>query len=525
MRTRDKVAVLLLVALCFAVVFFKIHRLGPSVAALLPEKHYQLLFNMQLDGHGEDVRVSAALPLQTGRQSVRDELVSSSEFRFHIDRKGPNRWGVWERDQAERRHVLVYSCVVRTEARRYELAPEMELPARYPAAVQAHLLSSDTVQSGSNEIRTLLDRLVPEPERRNLPAIVRASFDYCREDIKPVEIKGTTDALTALRLGEASCGGKSRLFAALLRTGGVPARLVGGLILKEGSWTSSHIWAEARLGGHWVPFCPLNGYFAESPPSYLTLYYGDEPLFTRTRDVNFRYFFHGKEILAPPAVAGAPPAGIFNLWAAFEQVGIPVNLLKIILMIPLGALVVVLARNVVGIQTFGTFMPALMAVAFRDTGLAWGIVLFLAVLAVGTAVRVGLERFQLLHTPRLAVLLTTTVIFILGVAVISVTTGRLLPTRISLFPLVILTLTIERFTLISEQDGMGKALGISLGTMLVVAAAYLVMEWSALQVVVLAFPETLLLAVAGFFVVGRWTGMRLSEYLRFREFLAPEGHA
>ena len=47
--------------------------------------------------------------------------------------------------------------------------------------------------------------------------------------------KGTTDALTALRLGEASCNGKSRLFVALARAAGIPARLVGGLVLETGA--------------------------------------------------------------------------------------------------------------------------------------------------------------------------------------------------------------------------------------------------------------------------------------------------
>lgn len=48
------------------------------------------------------------------------------------------------------------------------------------------------------------------------------------------------------------------------------------------------------------------------------------------------------------------------------------NVYKVLLMIPLGALVVVFMRNIIGIRTFGTFMPVLIALAFRETELLWG---------------------------------------------------------------------------------------------------------------------------------------------------------
>ena len=108
--------------------------------------------------------------------------------------------------------------------------------------------------------------------------------------------------------------------------------------------------------------------------------------------------------------------------------------LKIILMLPFGALAVVVFRNIVGIETFGTFMPALIAVACRDTGLAWGVTLLALILGIGAAVRIALDRFQLLHTPRLAVMLTVIVILVLAISLAGLVTGFVLPTRVSLFP-------------------------------------------------------------------------------------------
>jgi hypothetical protein len=523
MRIRHKIVVVVLVGVCYLLLFYKIHIWGSGISRMLPQRYYELMLNMSLDGHDEDVQLSVALPTITSRQTVREEFFGSPEFAFHIRRDGSNRWGIWEKSGAHGRYVIVYSGMVRAEAKRYELAARIDLPKQAPAEVESYLLATKDIQSDSPDVKELFDHLAPLSERGNAAAIVRAAFDYTSKVVKPIEFKGTTDAVTTLRLGEASCGGKSRLFAALCRAGGIPARLVGGLIMKDGTWRSSHIWAETWIAGRWIPFCPLNGYFAEIPSHYLVLYYGDFPLFTYTRDINFNYYFHAKRVLAPPpeAIKAAKqfPRGILNLWLAFEQVQIPLNLLKIILMMPLGALVVVLARNIIGIETFGTFMPALMAVAFRDTGLVWGLVLFISILAFVATIRYGLERLQLLHTPRLAVLMTGTVAFMITVILTGVATGHILPTRVISFPIVILTLTVERFTDVWEEDGLIKAIKVVVGTVFVVAAAFAAMNWELLQIIVVTFPETLLLLVAAFVIVGRWTGIRLSEYLRFRDLI------
>ena len=60
---------------------------------------------------------------------------------------------------------------------------------------------------------------------------------------------------------------------------------------------------------------------------------------------------------------------------------------QVLVLIPLGGLLVVVLRNVIGFPTFGTFMPILIALAFRETQLLWGIVLFTFI--VGRASRSG----------------------------------------------------------------------------------------------------------------------------------------
>ena len=67
-----------------------------------------------------------------------------------------------------------------------------------------------------------------------------------------------------------------------------------------------------------------------------------------------------------------------------------------VLMLPIGALVVVLFRNVLGVPTFGTFLPALIAASVATTGLLWGMVSIVIVTVSVLFARLGLQRLQLL---------------------------------------------------------------------------------------------------------------------------------
>ena len=92
------------------------------------------------------------------------------------------------------------------------------------------------------------------------------------------------------------------------------------------------------------------------------------------------------------------------------------------MVIPVGILILVVLRNIVGVKTFGTFMPVLIALAFRQTGLVWGIAFFSLVVAIGLAARFYLEQLKLLLVPRLACIV---IVVILAIAMLTVLSFRL----------------------------------------------------------------------------------------------------
>ena len=132
-------------------------------------------------------------------------------------------------------------------------------------------------------------------------------------------------------------------------------------------------------------------------------------------------------------------------------------------MIPIGALVIMLLRNFIGVKTFGTFMPVLVALAFRETRLMWGSLLFAVIVSLGLLIRFYLEKLRLLLVPRLTCVLTVVVLLMAGISVLSQRLDLQPGLSIALFPMVIISMTIERMSIVWEERGASEAIQEGVG--------------------------------------------------------------
>lgn len=198
-----------------------------------------------------------------------------------------------------------------------------------------------------------------------------------------------------------------------------------------------------------------------------------------------------------------------------SESNIPLETLKIILILPFAATIVAIFRNVIGLQTYGVFGPAIMSIAFLSSGLIIGLILFGVLLITGVFVRKYIERLNLMLVPRLAVLLTLCCIIIAALITIGIKTGNQSLATITVFPLIIMSIIIENFMKTTVEKGIKDALKISLSTLFVALICFIVISQSTLQAVVMTHPEILLLVVGFNLLLGRWKGLRMVEYLRF----------
>ena len=527
--SRARLAYIILLLLMLGIpagsLYYKLYIVQLPLKSLIPDVSYRIETLLEVDGYGNDINVSTFIPKNDSRQSVFEEKNSAGIFNLEIEFRDLNRIARWNADSVNGHQYITYTYNVRARHVRYDIAPDLMILEQYPAEFSVYLGADEGIQVNDPLIDSVLYERLKLPRNKPLQVLpaLQAIHNHLQNDLENRNFSGFTDAVTALKLGEASCNGKSRAFVALARKLNIPARLVGGLVMTSGSKRTSHQWVEVFVAGHWIPFDTINNHFAELPANYLALYYGDEVLFKHSGNINFSYAFSTYKRLIPRnEVSEALGDSLFNsvnIYAVFEKVGISQNLLKILLMIPLGALVTVVFRNVIGFETFGTFLPALIAAAARETGLLWGLIGFLSIVLAASWVRRGLDWLQLLHSPKMAIMLTVVVIMMLAMTVTGVKYGLFDLAHISLFPIAILAITAERFALTEIEQGSQKVWRMTVMTMIVISAAYVVMDSLFLQSLIMALPEMLLVVIALNLWLGKWVGLRLMEFIRFRKLI------
>ena len=210
---------------------------------------------------------------------------------------------------------------------------------------------------------------------------------------------------------------------------------------------------------------------------------------------------------------------VVNAWARAVRAQVPLQALNLILVLPVIALVVVIFRNFIGIETFGTFSPVIVSLAFLTTGLTWGIVIFVVIVSLGALLRTALQRLRLHLVARLAILVGLVSAVMVGLTVVGAYLGIGALLQVSLFPMVIMSNLIENFTASQVEFGTRQAIRVTANTLFVCACCYGAVEWTGLPSLLLAFPESLGLVLVAEVVAGKWRGLRLTELRRFYDLL------
>ncbi len=479
-----------------------------------PADLWHVELSVSVRGEGERGSIRAILPSSAAEQVVFDESASSDRLQFAKRVKDGQRTGVWS-GTFDGVHRLVYGFRVKltgqedasskdaelTEAERKERWGMAEVD--YPADVP--------------EVAAVLERLALT-EQKDALGRMRALQAFVVEEIALVET-ASSDALLALAQNEGNELAKARLLVTLLRAADVPARLARGLRLKdEGQPPTLEAWAEAFAGGRWLGLSPRGEFFGPRPTDLLLLHVGEEQVVVGTAVSALGYQYHTRrerlrpEELATMMMPTSPVLSAVSLYRA--PLTVQTNL-RILLLMPLGALLVAVFRNLVGLQTFGTFLPILLALSLRTTRLFDGLLLLAVVVGIAVVARVFLNKLRLLVVPRLGVLLCLVVLAMTALALMG---SELEVTQMSasvLFPVVILTMFVERFSLTMAEEGPRTALLTAACTVLAAVLAYPVFKSELAVHLMFGFPELVFTIMGLLIFLGGYTGYRLMDLRRF----------
>ncbi len=200
--------------------------------------------------------------------------------------------------------------------------------------------------------------------------------------------------------------------------------------------------------------------------------------------------------------------------------GVSEETIVLLLLLPLVVSIVAAARHLVGFRGFGILIPMAMAVTFVASGIGTGILVFLTILTIATLIRRVLEKFRLHYLPRMALLLWFVNLGILCLIFAAPYLGWDQLATISIFPIVILILMAEEFIAVQIRKSFREAARLTVETIILAFVGYLVFSLDFLRNFALNYPHWVILIPLVFNIwVGRFTGLRLLEYWRFRKIL------
>jgi hypothetical protein len=200
--------------------------------------------------------------------------------------------------------------------------------------------------------------------------------------------------------------------------------------------------------------------------------------------------------------------------------GVPLDTLVLVLILPIIVTLIAFFRQVLGIKAFGIYTPAIITFAFLATNqLKYGITIFITVIVVGTVSRYVLKRARLLYLPRVAIMITIVGFAILALLIVGGIYNRTGLASVSIFPILIMITLVEKFIAVQIEKGNKAAVVLSLETLFISIIGYYVASWPLLIGTIIRFPWISLLTIPINIFLGKWTGLRLSEYFRFRQII------
>lgn len=444
------------------------------------------------------IKVRFFVPPLIGAYDVLDEHFISNNYGINVAPSDDNRLATWSTRRAKGEQRLYYRLVL------------PDRPTVKPPRGPGPQFRQSEPLGGAQKLAA---EALLEPIRQQSADVET----FIREAIK--RVNDTRDDNVRLLLeGDFSVTQRARVVATILSHAHIPVEPVHTLRLSIDGPQTPELWLRSFNGDTWLYLNPDTG-ATGLPSDHLVWWSGAEPLLRVSGGSRSSTQFTVSRnqmnaiALSQRTADSALEMSLYQLPLQAQQT------FKVMLMIPYGVMLILLLRSVVGLETLGTFTPILISLAFRETDLLVGVLFFTLIVALGLSLRSYLETLRLQLLSRLSVVLTFVVIAMIAISVLSHQLGMGSGLSIALFPMVILTMVIERMSIVWEERGGMSSLKTGVGTLIAATLGHLIMTVDWLMYFTFTFPGIILVIAAFMLAMGHYRGYRLSELIRFRELM------
>ena len=518
-----KTVVLITALLIFAPLAMLVYKSQVLNLSLLPQMVDDVWnFHMTVRPKGDKTSFSFPIPKPGPGIKISDERIRSKNFEVFIDSSSDSSLATWSSKEPIKDRVT-YSARIDLKPLSYTDIPK-DYTETYPKGLNRYLKVPTLLPEDITAISNLESAILEGSEDKT--TVIRKIYYYVEE-----EIQRNTDIKTiheTLNTGKGSPLIKAKLFNIMARRQKVPSRIVVMVrmpeLKKEDQAKLRFTFAnEVFLNNKWIPIDTNRGYFGERPDHFMVIHRNHEEVekliskkkssyaiqAERARINRYNKAEFRKEVIKSDS--------IFSKLSLY-RLPLPLQtMFTTILLIPVGTLVLAIARNLIGIPTFGIFTPILLTLFFKETSFGFGLLFFSIVVLVGIGERYILDKFYLLAVPRLSILLTLVIMLMIVYSLFSTDIAFISQKHLAFFPIVIVTTNIERLSIMITEEGLLNTLKTLFGTLVIAVLGYSLYSIHALEMFMFTNPELLLTIIGFLILIGKYKGYRLSEFLRFRD--------
>lgn len=218
----------------------------------------------------------------------------------------------------------------------------------------------------------------------------------------------------------------------------------------------------------------------------------------------------------------------------FIQSGLEKSVVITLLLLPVVVTMIGISRHIFGLKSLGIYLSMVITFIFYQLGvslsegaylsdplqgLKYGIPLVSIVFASTLLCYITIKKWSLHYYPKLAIVVTSvTMMLVIAIILLSYFNFKNV-LKVETFTLVLIVAISEKYFSILSRKNIKTTFFISIESIILSTICYLIISLPVLIELLFQYPYLILILLPINYIVGKFTGLRLSEYLRFFDIL------
>ena len=212
--------------------------------------------------------------------------------------------------------------------------------------------------------------------------------------------------------------------------------------------------------------------------------------------------------------------------------GVGIESIVLLLLLPIAATLIGIDRHLIGFRSLGIYLSIVLVFIFYQLGsiagtaysdpvmgLKYGVFLVIIIFLASALSYKLVKRMAIHYYPKLSIILVNVVLVLLLMIFIFGALNISYLIKLNTFTLILVAGIAEKYISILTRKRLNATLIITGESLLQAILCYLIISFNPLIDFIIHYPYAILLLFPINYLVGKFAGLRLSEYVRFKKIL------